>query len=194
MLQIAEAFQYLHDRDVVHGDIQWVCVDATGANSYGMIHVLIRLSSAQPNVVILQRTVTIWNFGFYRTEFTESAESARSDYAAPDSYFREPTKEDDIYGCAMLFLSLAFAAASPAHIEQRLGPEGFGLCSSRFSMIRSKRWVVPDMPAIFKKLPCFSPDGSEQLWQLIVDMVEAHSNPSVTFGVVATRLRAIIGQ
>lgn len=24
MLQIAEALQYLHERDIVHGDIQWV--------------------------------------------------------------------------------------------------------------------------------------------------------------------------
>lgn len=94
----------------------------------------------------------------------------------------------------MLFLSLAFAAASPAHVEQRFDPEGFGVCAGRFKNSRSNNGPGPDMPAIFKKLPCFSPDGSEQLWQLIVDMVEAHSNPSVTFGVVATHLRAIIEQ
>lgn len=135
--------------------------------------------------------MALWNFGFYRTEFTDSADNARREYAAPNPYNHVPTKADDIYACAMLFLSLAFAAASPPHIEHRFGPGGFAACVTKFRKSR-RNGVVPNMPELFRKLPGFSPHGGEQLWRLIVDMVEANVKSSVTMDVVTSRLRVII--
>lgn len=94
----------------------------------------------------------------------------------------------------MLFLALAFASASPAHVEHRFGSDGFVVCANKFKASRGKKWVVPHMPVMFRSLPCFSPPKGEQLWQLIVDMVEAHTTSGVTMDVVSSRLRTIIEQ
>jgi hypothetical protein len=187
MLGIAKALQHLHAHDIVHGDVQWVSVFLSNVPEHPANHHI-----TQPNIVINGDDVLMWNFGFYRQCYHETSEIWTFDYRGYHFTHRGPSKEQDIFSCALIFLSLGLAALRGDGCQDAAdGMAKFYEISPALKTSASKRTPRPAMPTMLAQANCFGGEKGELVWKLISEMTDPEAAASLSMDIVVQRLSAI---
>lgn len=187
MIELALAVQFLHSRNIAHGDIQWV------RGFFIMNGLYIEQVSTQPNIVVnTDCTVRIWNFGFNRRTHHETATANSYEYVVPKSWDQKPTKRGDLYSCGIAFLSLALASTttpSSSSSTANVASNEFQQLAGDLEGVNTLGWAVPSMPLSFFNVKKIRKGGIEPLWRLIVDMTSLQKVPNLTIDDIVERLR-----